>query len=374
MIRYLLFTLCLLLLGAKTLIAIDIKDEKALQSKLELNRQKINRNKAEIAKHKSAQKSIQQDLMTLERNIVYVNHRLTKADTELSQYNSQIAEKEASIAILSNAYRKKTSFFQRRLVQIYKNKNIGPLEFMFYAKDFGSLLDYSYFIERILKKDVAMISEIKNNYELISKEKKLLSLHKERVSLLKTEITQYKKTLSGQQKEKSKKLEYVKEKIEQYEKENAELLANSNQIAAMIQQTRRKKGSISGTGKHMFPVNGWISSGFGLRLHPLFKKMLFHTGVDIASAYGTEVKASDSGTILYVGGWGGYGNVVIIDHGNNLSTVYAHLSRFVAQKGENIKKGALIGYVGSTGYSTGPHLHFEVRINGKVVDPIPYLQ
>ncbi|HOJ93183.1 MAG TPA: M23 family metallopeptidase, partial [Dictyoglomaceae bacterium] len=128
-------------------------------------------------------------------------------------------------------------------------------------------------------------------------------------------------------------------------------------------------------GKLSWPVIGSISSKFGMRPHPILGGApLSHTGIDIAVAYGTPIKAAASGKVIYAGWYGGYGNLIILDHGGNISTLYGHLSKIVVKIGEEVAEGEIIGYVGSTGLSTGPHLHFEVRVNGSPVDPAGWLK
>jgi murein DD-endopeptidase MepM/ murein hydrolase activator NlpD len=123
----------------------------------------------------------------------------------------------------------------------------------------------------------------------------------------------------------------------------------------------------------IWPVNGTVTSGYGYRIHPILGKRILHTGIDIAAASGTSIWAADGGTVIYATWVSGYGNTVAIDHGGGISTLYAHQSSMAVSYGQKVKKGQVVGYVGSTGYSTGPHLHFEVRVNGTPVDPMGYL-
>jgi murein DD-endopeptidase MepM/ murein hydrolase activator NlpD len=122
-----------------------------------------------------------------------------------------------------------------------------------------------------------------------------------------------------------------------------------------------------------FPADGPISSSFGRRLHPIFHTWRMHTGVDIGAGYGSPVRAAAGGQVVVAGVITGYGNAIVVDHGNGLATLYGHLSRFAVHRGEQVDPGETIGAVGNTGNSTGPHLHFEVRVNGTPVDPMPYL-
>jgi len=131
-------------------------------------------------------------------------------------------------------------------------------------------------------------------------------------------------------------------------------------------------GSSSVSG-FQWPVNGSVTSGFGYRVHPIYGTRRLHQGLDISGGSGTPIAAAKSGTVLSAGWRGGYGNAVVISHGDGVTTLYAHQSSMNVSSGAQVNRGDIIGWVGSTGASTGPHLHFEVRINGSAVDPRPYL-
>jgi murein DD-endopeptidase MepM/ murein hydrolase activator NlpD len=130
----------------------------------------------------------------------------------------------------------------------------------------------------------------------------------------------------------------------------------------------------SSGGRLAWPASGPVTSGFGMRVDPVTHVYQLHSGIDIAAGYGATVSAADDGTVIYVGTMSGYGNVVVIDHGGGLSTLYAHLSSYSVAEGQAVSRGSPIARVGCTGYCTGPHLHFEVRINGTPTDPMPYLR
>jgi murein DD-endopeptidase MepM/ murein hydrolase activator NlpD len=137
-----------------------------------------------------------------------------------------------------------------------------------------------------------------------------------------------------------------------------------------------------GSASFIRPVDGWISSSFGQRFHPIFKRWIKHNGMDFAAPSGHKIRAADSGVVIVAGEkpqYRGYGKVTVIDHGlrkdgKRIATVYAHQSRILVHEGQMVKQGMEIGWVGSTGYSTGPHLHFEVRENGAPVDPARYIR
>lgn len=146
--------------------------------------------------------------------------------------------------------------------------------------------------------------------------------------------------------------------------------------AARLQDELRRLQSSAGTrpGVLGWPVSGRLSSPFGYRIHPIFGTRRLHTGIDISAASGAPISAAGDGRVILAEPYGGYGNAVVIDHGGGLATLYAHQSRIVVSAGTNVVRGETIGYVGCTGFCTGPHLHFETRENGTAVDPMKYLR
>jgi len=154
------------------------------------------------------------------------------------------------------------------------------------------------------------------------------------------------------------------------------IVERQREIEAQREAARRAAGIVGTTsapGALAWPVSGTITSPFGYRRNPFGGGMEFHQGLDIAAPMGTTITAAASGTVISAGWYGGYGNYILIDHGGGMATGYGHCSQIFVSVGQQVQKGQAIGAVGSTGASTGPHVHFEVRINGKPVDPVPYL-
>jgi murein DD-endopeptidase MepM/ murein hydrolase activator NlpD len=167
----------------------------------------------------------------------------------------------------------------------------------------------------------------------------------------------------------------VRSKVKDFEAQIASLKKESDAIASLLRARQKAQQGKAPTGKGVLalPVPGAVTSTFGARTHPIFGTVRQHTGVDFSASTGTPVKAADAGTVVVAGDRGGYGTTVIVDHGNTLATLYGHLSRLAVAEGATVARGQVVGYAGSTGYSTGPHLHFEVRVNGNPVDPMRYL-
>ena len=169
-------------------------------------------------------------------------------------------------------------------------------------------------------------------------------------------------------------LEDVRTRVKSFEDQIAALRKESDAISAML-RTRQVKQPAAGAAKGLLaaPVPGAITSTFGPRRHPIFGTTRMHTGIDFSGTTGTPVRSAADGIVVVAGDRGGYGTTVVVDHGNGLATLYAHQSRVAVAPGAAVARGAVIGYVGSSGYSTAPHLHFEVRSKGTPVDPQRYL-
>lgn len=159
--------------------------------------------------------------------------------------------------------------------------------------------------------------------------------------------------------------------IEEFDKELDALEREQGRIEALIRQAQSGDGKAPGI--LVRPVPGGITSPFGNRVHPITGMTRLHTGLDMSAGYGQPIQAGAPGVVLLASYFGGYGNTVIIDHGGGMSTLYAHQSELAVNSGASVEAGQVVGYVGSTGFSTGPHLHFEVRLGGSPVNPAVYL-
>ncbi|HBS58710.1 MAG TPA: peptidase M23, partial [Firmicutes bacterium] len=183
-------------------------------------------------------------------------------------------------------------------------------------------------------------------------------------------------TVDAKRREQQNMLDNVLTEKNTAEQAYAELEETSRNIERMIQQMQNpaaNRAQARASGVLIWPAAGQITSPFGWRMHPVFGTQKFHTGIDIGADYGDAVAAADSGVVIHADWLGGYGKAVIIDHGNGLQTLYAHNSELLVYEGQAVRKGQTISRVGSTGYSTGPHLHFEVRQNGTPTNPMAYL-
>ena len=298
-------------------------------------------------------------------------HQARKA--ELDATEARMKENEDTLQGLQKDYDDKRQALGKRVRDIYIHGQISYLDVLFGAKDFNDLMTRMDFLKRIIRRDYNLVTEVaavKDQLELAQAE-----LEKDRETQAEQESRAHKARLDmeekvGRQQALIERLKTDKALIDQqYE----ELMAASRQVGAMIRERGDGGVQASGAGAMIWPISGPVTSEFGWRVHPITGSQRFHSGVDIGGDYGQSVHAAQSGTVEYAGWISGYGNAVIINHGGGITTLYGHNQSLAVSEGQSVSQGQTIAYCGSTGNSTGPHCHFEVRRNGEPVSPYSYL-
>ena len=323
-------------------------------------------------------------LETIETNKLYRNQqRLENAQKNLKnskkQYQNaeeQLSEAERNLSATLQDY--STAEFQskNRIRQIFKKQRKGLFQLLLSTTDINTFLDRIYYQNIITKKDKKRLAFLKEKSR--------------RIALLRNQIEQQKTIIAYSIKNINAQQQYIQGAISQnessiqkyrtnrayYEKAERELAKQSEALGKMIKQNTQGT-TVKVVSGFMKPIAGPITSPFGYRTHPIFKRTVFHSGIDIGGINGGKIRAANSGKVIYSGWYGGYGKVVILDHGlingKPTTTLYAHMSNYIVSPGQTVMKGQVIGYEGSTGYSTGPHCHFEVRVNGKPQNPLNYI-
>jgi murein DD-endopeptidase MepM/ murein hydrolase activator NlpD len=359
------------------------QDLNKAQKKLEKISTKIAKNKTKIRRKKVAKTRAEKQLKKLTRILRYTELKLGRAKSKLRIAKNKRRVIKRELGTLHRVYRRKNLDFSERLSEIYKNKHLEFVSLLLTPQAFLAEMDSAYFFKIVMEKDLDRLSELKDQKRLLSFKTKKMEAQVRQISSLKTDIAQKEYQISKKRKQKKKYIRNLKSEIKEIERRNKQLEKSSMELTFLIVQKGKGKVGYYGTGSFIKPVVGWISSRFGKRKHPIFKKWLRHNGVDFAAPRGYKIKASDSGIIIVAGRkrkYKGYGKVTVIDHGmsktmkKRVSTVYAHQSRILVKEGDYVKKGDEIGWVGSTGYSTGPHLHFEIRLNGIPVNPLRFMR
>lgn len=325
---------------------------------------------------------------------------LDQATANLKNYEQQrmaveneIVKNEKLLAEAQARLSKREGVFNKRVRDIYINGRLSYLEVIIGAKDFSDFANRVEMLKRIIDADIKLISSIKTEREEISQRKATLEADRAKVVELENKAREAQAVIQKKKDEQSAILAQAQNDKAVAEQMQADLQASSDAIRAMLQQRAAERAAVAaaaaqaaqssgggsdytyvqGTGQLAWPVSGVITSGFGWREHPIFGRQIFHSGIDIGVDEGTPVHAADSGTVVYSGWMDGYGYAVVIDHGNGISTLCAHNSDLAVSEGQSVSKGTVIAYAGSTGNATGPHVHFEVRVNGDPVNPLGYL-
>lgn len=337
------------------------------------------------------QKKRQADLkLRNERNKLNNNQqKLERAHRELQtttvRYNSLIAnlasmENQLNAAIAE--FRSIDAAMKERIRQVYKHQRSGMFELILSARDVNTLMDTFYFEKIVIKDDYKRMQAVKAKANEIAQLKAQVESQRRMVEASIRDINNQRASIQSSIAENKTMINRLQKDKNYYERSERELARQSASIQAMIEKMTQKGSSgssqvkVSSTG-FMKPISGPITSPFGWRTHPIFKSRIFHSGIDIGGPNGGAIAASNDGRVIYAGWYGGYGKVVILDHGvingKPITTLYGHMSSINVSNGQSVRKGQTIGREGSTGYSTGPHCHFEVRVNGKPTNPLSYI-
>jgi len=246
---------------------------------------------------------------------------------------------------------------------------------LFASNSIADFVNREYYYEKMIASDLVLLDEIKDKVASVKETKKKLDVTIAESRTLASNLTKKKSEIQTQAKYKKKIYNDLSSRRKEFEKRVAELEKGSKDLENLINRSKTtKKVQPKATGKMIWPAKGRLVSGYGYRRHPLWGGTQFHTGIDIGTPYGDPIRAADGGQVIFSGWWNGYGKAVVIDHGKGTSTVYGHMSRIYAQAGQKVGKSQILGLIGSTGFSTGPHLHFEIRKYGKTVNPLGYLK
>lgn len=348
----------------------DLQNKKNdLQNQINESNEQIEEIKIELTENLEQLNNINEKIYNYETEIITLETDLNTIEEE----TKKISEK---LNIVETNYNLQKEAFQARMVAIYEAGDVVYLDVLLNSNSFSDFISNYYLIGEIAKYDNDLLENIEQQKDQIENTKSILEEKKENLQQLKknkekTTIAlenskvirnSYIDKLSEQEKE-------TQNKIDEYQKELNNL---ETQIVAL---TTGNIGSDYVGGEFAWPAPGYttITSRYGMRIHPILKTARVHTGTDIAMPTGAYVIAANDGVVIKSMYVTGYGNMVMIDHGGGVSTLYGHGSELIAQTGQEVKKGDIIMKAGSTGWSTGPHLHFEVRINGTAVDSLPYI-
>ena len=350
--------ICSMLFSANSYIYTNAE---STESKLKANQEKQEELDDKINNLNKKTEKIEEKIKSSNERIEKINKESEKLKKEIKQLEEDITSNQESLA--------------ERLKVINNNYTLGYLKVILSSNSISDFLNNIYIVQEVVKQDKQMLNDLENNKNEIKDKKEILDKNKEEEKVIKDELVKDKENLDKDKIElKNLKEELVKEE-EELEKKLQKIAAQKTAASSDSNNLVNSNSSSTVISNGSWPVPGYsrVSSPFGYRIHPVLGIKKLHTGIDIPAPTGTPTVAVSSGTVIYSGVQGSYGNTVMIQHDNGLVSLYAHNSSLVVKVGDQVKKGQVVAKIGSTGRSTGPHLHFEIRVNGTAQNPLNYL-
>ena len=366
-------------------------EDEDLTNQLDSIQQQVNQQNAAKADAETVIGSVSEQLRQIEEQLRQATAELGTIKEQRVAVENDITLNERQLAEAQKRLEGRESVFYKRVRDIYINGRLSYLDVVIGSKDFSDFANRLEVLKRIIDSDITLINEIK-------KERSEIEAHKQKLEADRAKLVELEKAALAKQAEIEQKKAERNVVLQKAQNDRAtamqaieELNASSAQVSAMLKERQAARAAaaaaaaqssggqgasdnwVQGTGQLGWPVSGEITSPYGYRVHPIWGTTIYHSGIDIGVDEGTPVHAADGGVVVWSGWMGGYGYAVVIDHGNGLSTLYGHNSELSVDEGQSVAKGQVISYAGSTGNSTGPHVHFEVRANGDPVDPMGYL-
>ncbi|KAM3105890.1 murein hydrolase activator EnvC family protein [Phormidesmis sp. 146-33] len=348
---------------------------------LKQQQQQIDQQRSLIQKERDRLQKLEQSAQTnlkgLRKNIQATAAQIQLGEARLNTATQQLKKLEVSLEATEKIYRTRQSSTISRLQFLQRQQGSRGWAVLLQSRNLNDFLDRRYQLKRIFQADRKILASLKTDADRLDRKRSQIEQQKNDIALLTQQLLAQKSEFEAQADYQKQVVERLKSDRTALEAAEAQLAQDSKNIGELIQKrvaaARAKDGIVVlGTGVMGYPSDGEITSSFGWRVHPILGYQRFHSGVDFGADYGGVIRAADRGVVIFAGWYGGYGNAVIIDHGNNITSLYGHSSELYVSEGQSVERGQPIAAIGSTGLSTGPHLHFEVRQAGEPVDPMAY--
>ena len=347
-----------------------------LQTQQQQLQEQIDQANQELSETQSQLSDNLKEIEELDQKIEDSENELNKLNEQVQALKDEISSVETELAEVTEKYEAQKEIFEKRVVALYETGEVSYLDILLNSSSVYEFVSSYYVISEIAEADNDLLTSIGDKKDEIELKKRTLDKEKENLAALVETQQRTSKILQNtkiiREKYVSKLSEEKKAKQAQIDEMTAQYKAINTQILELLNQgidTEYIGGELA------WPVPGYtrITSKYGMRVHPITGQYKLHTGVDISAPMGANFIAANDGIVVKAEYNTAYGRMVVIDHGGGISTLYAHGSEILVQVGQTVKRGDSILKVGSSGYSTGPHAHFEVRINGTVTDPMPYI-
>lgn len=360
---------------------------------LEQLRQQRDKIDQEIEAQQEADKRYERAEKQTDKKLKDITQNIQKADSSITSTEFRLAEAEQTLLQLENALEDSRGVYEQARTAV-----VGRLQFMqrqqgaqgwallLQSDSLNGFLDRRHRLKQVYAADRQMLVDLEEKSAEIVVQQEAVERQKNDIYLIKQQLLASRADYTKQLQQQSVEMDRLREnrgalsaaiqRLDQDSDRLTELIlkkvAAANAAEAKIAREEALRAARN-SGKMLKPSYGPVTSNFGSRYHPVLGYSRFHAGTDFGAEHGSPIQASETGVVIFSGWYGGYGNAVIVDHGGGLTTLYAHASRLNVSEGQIVKKGDVIALIGTTGLSTGPHLHFEVRRNGEPVDPMSYL-
>jgi len=365
---------------ATRLIQIAQAPSPASVDTLRQQRQQIERQRSTLNQQRdrldSLEDSAQNRLDGLQDRITATATQIKQNEAKLKDANTRLVTLQKDLVKFEQAYQDQQFATVARLRFLQRQRGSRGFAVLLQSQNLNDFIDRRYQLRRVYQSDRHFMDRLKAQAAELNQRQRTVERQKNDIALLTQELLADKAEYEQQANFQASLIDRLQQDQQALEEAEDQLARDSTNIAALIRQrlnSNRNRVLIRGTGVMSLPSDGLITSTFGYRQHPILRSRRFHAGIDFGAPSGSTIRAADDGVVIFASWYGGYGRAVIIDHGDSTTTLYAHTSRVFVSEGQQVQRGQAIAAVGSTGFSTGPHLHFEVRKNGEPVNPLNFL-
>ena len=347
---------------------------------LQQQRQQVQQQRQQVEQQRDQLKKLEttaeKERSGLQKRLKSTETTLKSQETELDKSTQALKSLEKALTETEASYRQQQLAMLARLQFLQKQRDRQGLSLLLKSSNLNDLLDKRYRLKKLFDSDRKSLDILQDQTSKLNAQRSQVEMKKNEIALIMQQLLAQKNELSAQSSYQKEFITHLKTNREALESAIVQLERDSTSIGQIIRQ--RSIGDsrgiiITGRGVMTVPVDAEITSQFGYRMHPILGYQKFHSGLDFGADSGSTIRSAAAGLVIYAQWYGGYGNAVIVDHGGGITTLYGHTEGFYVAEGATVQKGQPIAAVGSTGLSTGPHLHFEVRQNGEPIDPVPYL-
>lgn len=353
-----------------------------LKKEVEQAKQNKNSAKSQLDKVKKQQASVADEVLSIDKEINRVENEIEATAKAIEKSRADLVLKEQELKIAEENCIEYDEDFKTRARIMYENGTSSYIEVLLGASSFGDFLSRVEMVKEIVEYDRKILGEMKIARDAIRVAKEELEKERANLEAKEVELANMKVELGYRLEAKQGLLDQLYANEEEYKKAYEKAEADEKKIQKELQaqaEREAKNGTqtkYTGSGKFLWPLpaSSRITSKYGYRIHPVYNTKKFHSGIDIGAGYGSNIVAAESGKVITATYGSGYGKYVVVNHGSGITTLYAHCSSLLVNVGDQVQKGQVIAKVGSTGVSTGNHLHFEVRINGATTDPLSYVK